>query len=88
MASKLYEAVISGIVEAAEDRQQPVLDWLAWWKLTRSVDGVILAGLRLEAVEHELAEDAVLITVNGEVTVQLDYTQVDDLRNRLHATLR
>ena len=65
--------VLKTLVEAAEDRQQPVTDWLNAWKRCQVTESVILAGLRLE----DTANDLVSVQVNGQVNLLLTYDQVE-----------
>lgn len=65
--------VLKALVEAAEDRQQPVTDWLNAWKRCQVTESVILAGLRLE----DTANDLVSVQVNGQVNLLLTYDQVE-----------
>ncbi len=65
--------VLKALVEAAEDRQQPVTDWLNAWKRCQVTESVILAGLRLE----DTANDLVSVQVNGQVNLLLTCDQVE-----------
>ena len=65
--------VLKELVEAAEDRQQPVTDWLNAWKRCQVTESVILAGLHLE----DTANDLVSVQVNGQVNLLLTYDQVE-----------
>ncbi len=65
--------VLKALVEAAEDRQQPVTDWLNAWKRCQVTESVLLAGLRLE----DTANDLVSVQVNGQVNLLLTCDQVE-----------
>ena len=78
------DMVLKALVEAAEDRQQPVVDWLNAWKRCEKLEPVILAGLRLS--DH--GDERVEVEVNGEMAVLLGYFQVAELKRRLLALLK
>jgi len=76
--------VLNGLVKATEDRQQPVTDWLnAWVREGDSMPSVILAGLYL----LPNGNDRVEVQVNGEMTVLLNWFQVEALKRLLLASL-
>ena len=75
--------VLKALVEATEDRQQPVVDWLNAWKRCQVTESVILAGLRLS--DH--GDERVEFEVNGETAVLLGYFQVEALKRLLLASL-
>lgn len=75
-----WEMVLHGLVQAAEDRQQPVLDWLkSWERKGDGMTGVVYGGLRLTSN----GDDRVEVEVNGEATVLLSYFQVERFKQLL-----